>query len=64
LTKNENVEINVYDAMGKLVIANNIGSQLTGYHTYKVNTSNLTSGMYLFTIKIGDSQTSKKVVVK
>ena len=64
LTKNDNVEINVYDAMGKLVIANNIGSQLTGYHTYKVNTSNLTSGMYLFTIKIGDSQTSKKVIVK
>jgi hypothetical protein len=58
------VEVNVYDAMGKLVMNNNFGEQTSGYHTYKVNTASLTSGMYLFTIKIGDSQTSKKVIVK
>lgn len=58
------VEVNVYDAMGKLVMNNNFGVQTTGYHTYKLNTSSLTSGMYLFTVKVGDSQTSKKVVVE
>ncbi len=58
------VEVNVYDGMGKLVIANNYGLQTNGYHTYKVNTSALTSGMYLFTVKIGNNQTSSKVIVK
>jgi hypothetical protein len=58
------VEVNVYDAMGKLVMNNNFGEQTSGYHTYKVNTASLTSGMYLFTVKIGNNQTSQKVVVK
>jgi len=64
LTANEKVELNVYDVMGKLVMSNNYGQQSSGYHTYQVNTSNLTSGMYLFTVKIGNNQTSKKVVVE
>ena len=64
LTASNKVELNVYDVMGKFVMSNNYGQQSTGYHTYEVNTSNLTSGMYLFTVKIGNSQTSKKVVVE
>ena len=28
--------------MGKMVMSNNYGQQSTGYHTYEVNTSNLT----------------------
>jgi hypothetical protein len=64
LTKADKVELNVYDVMGKLVISNNYGEQLAGYHTYQVNTSDLPSGMYFFTIKVGSSQTSKKVVVE
>jgi hypothetical protein len=64
LNKADKVELNVYDVMGKLVISNNYGMQLTGYHTYEINTSNLTSGIYFFAVKVGDNQTSKKVVVK
>ncbi len=64
LTASDKVELSVYDVMGKLVMNNNYGQQSTGYHTYEINTSNLTSGMYLFTVKIGNNQTSKKVVVK
>ena len=64
LNKADKVELNVFDAMGKLVISNNYGQQSTGYHTYEINTSNLTSGIYFFTVKVGDNQTSKKVVVK
>ncbi len=64
LTASNKVELSVYDVMGKLVLNNNYGQQATGYHTYEINTSNLPGGMYLFTVKIGNSQTSKKVVVK
>jgi hypothetical protein len=60
----QKVELNVYDVMGKLVMNANYGQQTTGYHTYQVNTSSLTGGIYLFTVKIGNSQTSRKVVVQ
>jgi hypothetical protein len=63
LEKASKVEVNVFDVMGKLVMSENHGIQNTGYHTYKMNTSSLTNGMYLFTVKIGNSQTSKKVIV-
>lgn len=57
------VEVNVYDVMGKLVMSNNYGMQATGSHTYKVNTSSLTNGLYIFNIKAEGSQTTKKVIV-
>lgn len=58
------VEINVYDVMGKLVLANSYGQQSQGSHTYKINTSALPSGVYVFSVKAGGSLTTKKVVVK
>jgi len=57
------VELNVFDMMGKLVMTNNYGQQTSGTHTFKVNTSSLPNGIYLFTVKVGNSQTSRKVVV-
>jgi hypothetical protein len=59
----QKVELGVYDVMGKLVMNTNYGQQSTGYHTFQVNTNALTNGIYLFTVKIGNSQTSQKVVV-
>ena len=64
LNSSSKVELNVYDAMGKLVMSNNYGDQTTGYHSFKVNTNSLSGGMYLFTVKTGDSQTSRRVVVE
>lgn len=59
----QKVNISVYDAMNKLVYTNDCGTQTTGYHSFYVNTASLISGIYLFTVKIGNSQTSKKVIV-
>jgi hypothetical protein len=64
LDKPDRVEISIFDIMGKQLMINNYGQQLAGYHTYQVNTSDLPSGMYFFTIKVGISQASKKVVVE
>jgi len=58
------VEVNVYDVMGKLVMTNNFGQQSTGSHIYKINTSSLPAGVYVFNVQAGGSQTSKKVIVK
>jgi len=59
----QKVEIEVFDVMGKLLLKQNHGQQSTGYHTFRLNTTTFTSGMYLFTVKIGNSQTSRKVIV-
>ena len=64
LSTSGKVEVSVYDIMGKLVVNNNYGQQPTGNHLYKVNTSSLTSGVYIFTVKAAGSQTTKKVIVK
>ena len=58
------VEVNVYDVMGKLVLANNYGQQASGSHIYKINTSSLPAGVYVFNIQASGSQTTKKVIVK
>jgi hypothetical protein len=58
------VEVNVYDVMGKLVSANNYGQQASGSHIYKINTSSLPAGVYVFNIQASGSQTTKKVIVK
>jgi len=57
------VDVNVYDVMGKLVMNNNYGQQSTGSHTYKINTSSLPEGVYIFKVQAGGSQTTKKVIV-
>jgi hypothetical protein len=49
--------------MGKLVLNNNYGQQSTGIHSYKINTSSLTKGVYMFNVKAAGSQTTKKVIV-
>jgi len=59
----QKVQLNVYDVMGKLVINTSFGEQTTGSHTYKVNTSALPAGVYVFNIQAGASQTTKKVIV-
>ncbi len=58
------VELKVFDVMGKLITSQNYGQQATGYHTYTVNTSSLPSGIYLFNVKIGENETTRKVIVK
>ncbi len=57
------VEVNVYDVMGKRVMNNNFGQQSAGSHTYKINTSSLPAGIYIFNIQADGSQTTKKVLV-
>lgn len=64
LTESRKVEISIFDMMGKVVSTSNQGVVSSGNHTFRINTSSLTSGIYLFTIKTGDSQVTKKVIVK
>ena len=64
LKDSQKVTLNVFDVMGRLIASNNYGEMGIGNHTFKVNTENLPSGMYVFTVQVGSNQTSKKVIVK
>ena len=57
------VQFSVKNIMGQDIDAINLGSQSAGTHTIKVNTSKLTSGIYFYTVKVGDKEITKKMIV-
>jgi hypothetical protein len=63
LTESRKVELKVYDVLGKLVINNNYGVLSSGAQTLNVSTSQLPAGIYLFNVQVGNSKTTKKVIV-
>jgi hypothetical protein len=64
LQDNMKVEVNIFDAMGRLVKSTNYGRLAAGTHILKTDTGALPSGFYLFSIKAGANQTTQKVIVK
>jgi len=65
LLKNSNkVEAEVYDVMGKQVLKNSYGVQSEGNHSFKINLESFKRGIYLFSIRIGNCQTTRKVIVE
>jgi hypothetical protein len=63
LTSKVNVEITVTDVTGRVVQTNNIGMQNAGVHKAQIDGSFLSEGLYLYTIKAGDSVVSKSMSV-
>ncbi|NPD44521.1 T9SS type A sorting domain-containing protein [Lentimicrobium sp. S6] len=64
LEQEANIQLNVYDYTGKLLITIDEGKQDRGAHHINLNTIDLENGIYLYTIKIdGQVADSKKMVV-
>jgi hypothetical protein len=55
-----NVALTVYNAMGQEVATLVNGMQTAGRHTVSFDASNLTSGLYFYTVKIGNEFTATK----
>jgi len=65
LQETANVELSVFDVTGKKLSTLNQGMQSTGNHNFKLNVSNLSTGIYFYTITAGDyKMTNKMSVVK
>lgn len=65
LTTAENVSMIITDITGKTVASYDLGSQTDGKHNYSLNTSNLESGIYFYTLTAGSyNQTRKMNVVR
>jgi len=57
-----NVNLEVFNIMGQRVGFQNFGTQ-NGVQTFKFETSDLTSGVYLFNLTVGDKKVTRKVSV-
>ncbi len=64
LGQSHDVELEVRDAMGRLVTSNDMGTLGAGFHTWDLNLSGWASGMYTYTLKADGLRTTKKLTVK
>lgn len=53
----------IKNMIGQQVESVNLGIQHAGSHVLKVNTSKFTNGIYFYTIKFGDKEITKKMIV-
>ncbi len=63
VNKNVNVNVDLYDLSGRLVMSLPQGNQTSGVHNVKINAENLPNGSYFFTVTAGENKTTKKMVV-
>lgn len=64
LNTSAQVDTKVYDAMGKLVLNCSFGEQAEGHHSLRVNLQPLGSGIFLLAVRIGNYQTTRKLIVE
>ena len=63
LKNSNNVYVNVYDITGRIVNSVNLGTKNSGKHTYKMNTSELSEGVYFYSINVGNTSKVNKLIV-
>jgi len=64
LDKASNVSINVINITGQSVYTMNYGKRAQGIFTINLKSNNLSSGVYFYTVTAGNSQVTKKMIVK
>ena len=63
LDKSENVKIEVFDIVGKLISSEDFGTKQAGKENIKIPTSEYANGTYLFSVQVGDQVLRSYVVV-
>lgn len=63
LTENANVKLNVYDILGQKVMSLKNKFENKGYHSVKLNGSNLSSGVYIYNLNVNGRNLTKKMVL-
>ena len=64
LPKSTNVSYLVMNALGQLIVSENLGAMKDGVHAIKLSTSEYTTGVYFVKVKIGENTMTQKVIVK
>ncbi|HLC83384.1 MAG TPA: T9SS type A sorting domain-containing protein [Bacteroidia bacterium] len=63
LTSDNNVSIVLVNTVGQLVKSENLGNMSSGLHTYQMDASSLSNGLYFLNITVGNSTITKKVAI-
>lgn len=63
LTSDNNVSIVLVNTVGQLVKTENLGNMSAGIHTYQMDASSLSNGLYFLNITVGNSTITKKVAI-
>jgi PKD repeat protein len=63
LSKQENIELCVFDLLGNKVSSIESGNKNAGTHTVIWNAENLNQGMYLLQLKAGGNNSTKKIII-
>lgn len=64
LLETSNVQVFLFDNMGRIVMNKDYGVQPAGEHRFEYDFSNVAAGMYSFSIRANNSYTTKKLVIK
>jgi len=64
LSESNSLDLEVYSLTGQVVANKKYGLLTKGSHTLTINASQFTSGVYFYSITIGDQKITRKMVVK
>lgn len=63
LTSDNTVSMVLVNTVGQLVMTENLGNMSAGIHTYQMDASSLSNGLYFLNITVGNSTITKKVAI-
>lgn len=63
ISQPSNISIEVYDLTGKVVYAQDMGAQPTGMFRTEIDFTDMSNGMYLLKMKVGDTDVTRKLSV-
>ena len=64
LSEAANLSIEVLTVTGQKVSETNYGMTSSGLHTFQIDASNLSAGMYFYTVRAGNNVITKKMIVR
>lgn len=62
LDKAENIQVELFDILGRRVYQENLGKRFSGENQHFINTDNLKKGTYILKLKIGTQEINQKVI--
>lgn len=64
LNEAKNVNVKIYNTLGELVFSNNEEQLSSGNHSFDINVSKLSKGIYYMNLQAGESGIAKKIVIE
>lgn len=64
IKQSSKVSISISDITGRVILSIDKGLQNSGYYNEEIDLSKFAAGTYFYTLKAGDSQKTKKMIVK